>query len=93
MRGVVGLRVAGELVVAELPGGGHAGPQLAQQRVTGHLGTMPPGTAGCRSTNPVNSAGRVGQPSGLRGSNRSAMIFCWISLVPSKIVVSRASRQ
>ena len=32
-------------------------------------------------------------PSGLRGSSRSLMIRFWISLVPSKIVVSRASRQ
>ena len=31
--------------------------------------------------------------SGLRGRRRSAMIRCWIWLVPSKIVVSRASRQ
>lgn len=29
----------------------------------------------------------------LRPSSRSLMIFFWISLVPSKIVVSRASRQ
>ena len=28
-----------------------------------------------------------------RGSRPSLMIFRWISLVPSKIVVSRASRQ
>jgi hypothetical protein len=33
------------------------------------------------------------QDSGERGSSRSLMIRFWISLVPSKIVVSRASRQ
>jgi hypothetical protein len=33
------------------------------------------------------------QVSGLLGSRRSLMIRFWISLVPSKIVVSRASRQ
>ena len=35
----------------------------------------------------------AGQVSGLLGSRRSLMIRFWISLVPSKIVVSRASRQ
>ena len=41
----------------------------------------------------ADTARRVAQVSGLRGSRRSLMIRFWISLVPSKIVVSRASRQ
>ena len=32
-------------------------------------------------------------PNGLRGKSRSEMMRCWIWLVPSKMVVNRASRQ
>ncbi len=44
-------------------------------------------------TAPAAERRGAAQVRGLRGSRRSLMIRFWISLVPSKIVVSRASRQ
>jgi hypothetical protein len=85
----VGVELAAPVVFAAYTAGGRAliaGAVLLLRRRAppAHPDAVPPG---------VSPTSPRGQLSGLRGSIVLLMIRFWISLVPSKIVVSRASRQ